>query len=507
MSTVKTNDSRTHNARTLMDSFNESDGDASAYMFIGGVSPWENEDEPPEPVNNIDNYYKVHGEMISLKRVNDLDLHYMIPKVKWISGSVYDMYRHDYSESNRAHSGGSNLYDAVYYVLSDNNFVYVCLDNAKNKPSLVEPQNISDAPFFTSDGYQWLKLYRINDENQKYYSTTNLLPIVDTEVIDAVDGSIHTVVVDEPGTRYTNNPGGPIADVPDYYCRIVGDGEGAVAKVRVRSGSIDSVQVVRPGLGYTHAKLDFRANKVYKGLAQLDELRNPLNPLGLGDFRSTVIISPPAGWGYHNDDTISVEENATEARHRLALQLSSRTLGVFSTFKDPLLDAYPDTTFRQVGILHNVEATLGNENAYSLSAVHSVKVENVVKGKEFVIGELIDQDVVYDDSSLGSKAVGKVVSWDQDNLILRYIQNRDTVNEDGSTIGFKGTNLIVGQSSDFSVKVDTSYSDPLEGVTFFRGYSDPEIVKNRGYITYLTNIKPVMRALTQTERISLTITF
>ncbi len=507
MATVKTNDSRTRNARNLMDSFNECDGDANAYVFIGGVSPWENEDEPPEPVNNIDEYYKVHGEMLSLKRVNDLDVHYMIPKVKWISGTVFDMYRHDYSSENAAHSGAFNLYDAIYYVLSENNFVYVCLDNNNEKPSLVEPQNISDAPFFTSDGYQWLKLFRVDDENQKYYSTTNLLPIVDTEVISATEGTIHTVVVNQPGTRYTNNPGGPIADVPDYYCRIVGDGEGAVAKVRVRMGGVDSVQVVRPGSGYTHAKLDFVKNRVYKGLTQLDQSRNPLNPLGEGDFKSTVIISPPGGWGYKQDDLLSVEENATEARHRLALQLSSRTVGVFSSFKDPLLDAYPDTTFRQIGILHDVVATHGNENAYSLSAVHSVKVENVVKGKEFVLGEMIEQEVTNTDSSLGKYAIGKVVSWDQNNLILRYVQNRDTVNEEGNTLIFKGDKLIVGRDSDFSVKVDNLYDESLEGTNFFRGYADPEIVKNRGYITYLANVKPIKRAYTQTERISLTITF
>lgn len=506
MATVKTNGSRTQNARNLIDSFNEVDGDASAYMFIGGVTPWENDEEPPIPDNSIREYYKVHNEMLSLKRVNDLDVHYMIPHIKWISGTVYDFYRHDYNSDNRAHSGASNLYDSIYYVLSQNNHVYVCLNNAVNRPSLVEPQNISDDPFVTSDGYQWLKLFKIDSEQQQFYSTTNLVPITDQDVNNKPAGAIYTAIVDEPGTRYTNNPAGPLTDVPDYYCKIVGDGYGAVAKVKVRGESIDSIEVVRPGEGYTYASVDFRTGHVYKGLAQLDSLRNPLNPGGQGDFRSTVIISPPTGWGYDPKDDLELEENNDEARHRLALQMSSRTVGVFSTFKDPSLDAYTDVFFRQIGILHKVESRDGFANSVSLSAVHSIKVDQVVRGTTFEMGEVIDQPVVYQED-VGSLAVAKVVSWDPDNNILRYILTEDTVNDRGNSILLKGAERITGRTSDFTVKPDTTFSETMKGTTFLNGYAKPEVSKNTGYLTYLTNISPIRREPTQTERISLTITF
>jgi hypothetical protein len=506
MATVKTNGSRTQNARNFIDSFNECDGDASAYMFIGGVTPWENEDEPPVPDNSIKEYYKVHNEMLSLKRVNDLDVHYMIPRIKWISGTVYDMYRHDYNLQNRAHSGASNLYDAIYYVLSQNNYIYVCLNNATNKPSLVEPQNISDDPFVTSDGYQWLKLFKVSSEQQQFYSTTNLIPVTDEDVNSKPAGAVYTALVDEPGTRYTNNPAGPIADVPDYYCRVVGDGYGAVAKVKVRGESVDSIEIVRPGEGYTFGHVDFRAGHVYKGLAQLDAERNPLNPSGAGDFRSTVIISPPTGWGYEPDDELEVEENNEEARHRLALQLSSRTVGVFSSFKDPLMDAYTNLDFRQIGILHKVKAQRGYENSTSLSAVYSVKVDQIMRGTTFEIGELIEQPVAYIDK-VGQTAVGKVVSWDSENNIIRYILDDETLNERGNAVLLKGSERIVGRISEFTVKPDTTFNESIEGTQFVSGYGKPEIVKHTGYLTYLTNISPIRRVPTQTERISLTITF
>ena len=506
MATVKTNGSRTQNARNFIDSFNESDGDASAYMFIGGVTPWENEDEPPVPDNSIKEYYQVHNEMLSLKRINDLDVHYMLPHVKWISGTVYDMYRHDYTIENRSNSGASNLYDSIYFVISQNNYVYVCLNNATGKPSLVEPQNISDDPFVTSDGYQWLKLFKVSSEMQQFYSTTNLIPVTDEEVNNKPVGAIYTAVVDAPGTRYTNNPQGPISDIPDYYCRVVGDGYGAVAKVKVRMESIDSIEIVRPGEGYTFGHIDFRAGQVYKGLAQLDTERNPLNPGGAGDFRSTVIISPPTGWGYDPDDDLELEENNAEARHRLALQLSSRTVGVFSNFKDPLMDAYPNLDFRQIGVLHKVKTKRGYENSTSLSAVHSIKVGQIMKGTTFEIGELIEQPVAYSDT-VGKTAVGKIVSWDADNSIIRYALDKETINERGNAIPLKGSERIVGRTSEFTVKPDLDFSDSLQGTQFTAGYATPEVSKNTGYLTYLTNISPIRRQPTQTERISLTITF
>ena len=506
MATVKTNGSRTQNARNFIDSFNESDGDASAYMFIGGVTPWQNEDEPPVPDNSIKEYYQVHNEMLSLKRINDLDVHYMLPHIKWISGTVYDMYRHDYTIDNRSNSGASNLYDSIYFVVSQNNYVYVCLNNATGKPSLVEPQNISDDPFVTSDGYQWMKLFKVSAEQQQFYSTTNLIPVTDEDVNSKPVGAIYTAVVDAPGTRYTNNPNGPISDIPDYYCRVVGDGYGAVAKVKVRMESVDSIEIVRPGEGYTFGHVDFKAGSVYKGLAQLDSERNPLNPGGSGDFRSTVIISPPTGWGYEPDDELELEENNAEARHRLALQLSSRTVGVFSNFKDPLMDAYPNLDFRQIGVLHKVKTKRGYENSTSLSAVHSIKVGQIMKGTSFEIGELIEQPVAYSDT-VGKTAVGKVVSWDADNNIIRYTLDKETLNERGNAIPLKGSERIVGRTSEFTVKPDLDFSDSLQGTQFTAGYATPEVSKYTGYLTYLTNISPIRRQPTQTERISLTITF
>ena len=114
MATVNTNDARTRNAQNLIDSIE------NAYVFIGRTTPWPNDDEPPVPNRNREEYFETHREMLSLRSILGKDVHFMIPRIRWVSGAVYDMYRHDYSKENRAHSNAATLYDAIYYVLSQN---------------------------------------------------------------------------------------------------------------------------------------------------------------------------------------------------------------------------------------------------------------------------------------------------------------------------------------------------------------------------------------------------
>lgn len=506
MATVNTNDARTRNASNFLDSLNDSEGNARAYFFVGKPTPWSIDADPPAPTNNFDEVNQVHDEMLSLKRIQNIDAHYMIPRVKWTSGVVYDMYRHDYSMTNRSHSGANNLFDSIYYVLADNNYVYVCLDNNNNKPSTVEPQNMSDAPFKTSDDYQWLRLYKVNVNRRKNYSTNNYIPIDNEDVHLGVPGAIHTVIVNESGSRYTANPDGPIAKVADYFCDITGDGEGAVAKVRVRSGKVTDVKVVRQGRGYTHAKVDFNKNRVFKGLKQLDDKRNPLDPEGDGRFSCTVIIGPPGGWGYISTSRISEEDNERMVVDQLARQLSSRTVGVFTTIKYDLNDFFPDATFRQVGILSDPSVNDEYLNNETLSAVHALKVTAVTGPDDFIIGEQIRQVLRVPDDIYKRRALGTVVGWDPAEGIVRYIQTRENTSVDGNVYELESGKQVTGMLSRKVVDIE-NFEGESTGLTFTNGMAFPEFTKHSGYITYLANVPPIERNPTQSERISLTISF
>ena len=137
MVAVNQNDLRVKNASNFIKSLTDN---TSSYVFIGRGSQWESDISAPVvarqdmgdmsapyPDNNWKDYYRTWNQMMSLKLIQSENIFTVIPKIQWTSGVVYDLYRHDYSHSKpRSFSNASNLYDALFYVVNQNRFVYVC---------------------------------------------------------------------------------------------------------------------------------------------------------------------------------------------------------------------------------------------------------------------------------------------------------------------------------------------------------------------------------------------
>ena len=360
-------------------------------------------------------------------------------------------------------------------------------------PSTVEPLAESDEPFYTSDGYQWIRLYQLDSTFLLDHSTNNFIPVMNSMVNRREPGEIYTVVVDARGDDYTSMPRGVNNNIPYYYCRILGDGEGAVARVTVAGGMITDVKVSRHGSGYTYAKLDFVANRVYETLNDLDNHRNGLNPGGDGAFRSTVIIGPPGGWG-----------------RDLIRQLGATRVGIFSNFSTINEDYVTESEFRQVGVMSGID-NLTDSFPESLSMVYAVKVSEVTGSMnvDYSLYETITQTYTDDnDPRIRYVAKGMVVGWDNDNGIIRYIQDPRLHSDDqGQLYRFRGDAPIVGESTEKQTIPDVDFTLELEGRVFRFGYSMPEARKYVGVMDYVTNLSPIMRSPNQSERVSLIISY
>lgn len=492
MASVNTNDLRITNAENLVGSLSDIDNTGLSHLFIGRSTAWPTGDSnPPVPDNSVSEFYETYDELIALQRIDNDEIFHMIPKVNWVSGVIFDMYRHDYSKSNPTTTGKTNLYDAMWVTLNQNNDVYICLDNNNGGVSTIEPINTGNEAFYTSDGYQWLKVYTLSSAANKVV-TNNLMPIVQNEVVSTTDGEIYTVKIENGGTNYTSSPAGVVNSIPNYYCKITGDGTGAAAKVTVSNGSITEVKVVRSGSGYTYGVLDFTVNNVYQSLSDMDTETSGLNPLGSGDFRSTVIIGTPGGWGSN-----------------LVRELGGTRVGIFSNILSNTTDFINNTSFRQVGVLRGAQPQAGQDNPTTMNATYAMRVVTVNAAADiYKEGEVIRQTVTVDGKNKVAKGV--VVSWtgnDEINGIINYVQDPQIATDsDGGLYRFSGTNPIVGETTGKIANV-ADVDDTVNDRVFVNGYSTPEVQHYTGKMIYLSNIPPVIRSSTQNENINLIISF
>ena len=81
--------------------------------------------------------------MIAMKRIQTADASYATTRYNWTTGTIYTQY----TDTN------SSLYSASpsFYVLTSDNNVYKCLDNARGAASTVMPTGTGTAVISTAD--------------------------------------------------------------------------------------------------------------------------------------------------------------------------------------------------------------------------------------------------------------------------------------------------------------------------------------------------------------------
>ena len=177
----------------------------SYYFAVSKHSPWTDDNTPDTPRDNLQEVYSFQREMILGKRINRSDVAFMARRIDWQSGTVYAQYD-DIDD---------NLFEVDFYVITDQNNVYKCLDNNNGIESTVKPTGQLTTKFQTADGYIWKYMYTLSTANNTKFSTSDYIPVDSNVSISAAaaNGSIETIQIVTTGSGYTGYATGFIQQV------------------------------------------------------------------------------------------------------------------------------------------------------------------------------------------------------------------------------------------------------------------------------------------------------
>jgi len=409
----------------------------------------------------------------------------VIKKITWTSGTIYEMYRPDYSiDKLSPQTNSSSLYKANYYVMNSDFRVYECIYNGAAPAnsgggviSLEEPVHTDLQPRLESDGYVWKYLYTIKPSDIIKFDSAEFIPVpqnwsTNTDVADvrnaAVDGKIETIVIEDV-TNATYQFNGTKNAVP-----IRGDGSDGLASVTFINGKPSAVQVTNGGSGYSFGTLD-------------------LDDVVTGSGASFSVIVPPPGG--HGAD-IYRELGANKVLVYSRIENSDVTNPDFPT----------GNQFARIGIIENPQQ-FGSTNlltASSASGVYGLRLAGAATTSMSVaVDGQITQTV-----GVGSTAVGQIIGYDPVTKSLQYWQDRSLATNDSSgnkpSFGYKLNRFTANPASGGNTVNSRTY---YFGQTYNNGLANPEIKKYSGNIIYVDQRPEVTRATNQREDIKIILEF
>lgn len=212
------------------------------YIAIGRSEDWDSSDTAPTPLPTDREIRNFRLSAQSAKQVTDWS--FVVPRYNWASNTTY----FGYDDNTSGHPLNT------YYVITDDNAVYICLRQGKTAagatvPSIVKPTGIDPEPFITADGYVWKFLYTVGTTYANRFMSANYMPVrlqeatdsdslaveIEQETIQnaAVPGQIGSIEVITGGSGYVSAP----------TITIRGNGTGARASATVSGGAVTRIQL------------------------------------------------------------------------------------------------------------------------------------------------------------------------------------------------------------------------------------------------------------------------
>jgi hypothetical protein len=421
------------------------------YIGLGKSEQFNTGDTVPVALNHDFEERTFRNALQAIMEVSDFS--FVVERVNWSAGSEYSAY----NDKQVANSNQS------YYVMNDENQVYVCVQQGKNingnvAKSTVKPTGESSSILSTSDGYLWKFLYSISAASANKFVSANFLPVklqgatsASSPAADVKQLAIQTAAVAGQIVGYEVLTGGSgYSSAPTIT--IIGDGTNASAVASINGGEVTKVEinfsgspaVAQLGSGYTNASITVTGGGGTGATVRpIFGTKSGLGANPIIDLRSTAVMFTVKPTGAQGSDFIVGNK------------------------------------FRQVGLLRNPLQSAGGS---AFTATTGRALRQLILGTktvDFTIGATIT-------GANGAKGI--IDNIENSGQTLSYHQNEDT-----GYLEFVVSNNISGSSGGAGVSASSSH------------ITAPEFGTTTGEVLYIDNRAAVTRAADQTEDIKIVI--
>jgi len=440
--------------------YSPTDGNpTSLYAFIGRVTPWDNEINPPVPLQDQYSTKQIFKDIIAAKLITSADISPVIPRIDWTTGTVYDFYT---DTENMFTVGDDQIITKQFYVRNKFDQIFKCLWNNNDNPSTIEPQFLPgtfDNTFLvkTADGYKWKFIYSLDAGLKQKFFDTNWMPVpIGQKVPNPVSnfsgaGSIDVINMTTVGEGYT--PGG-------VTITIVGDGQFANATPIVNTaGYLYDVSMANTGTNYTFAEVIISVSP---------EFTTP-NIAAVG----VASASPVGGHGFNPISELGCNHVM------VAPEFIEGENGLIAT----------DMTYRQIGLLIDPvsqESTSSTPITYANNLIYDVTTKLFVSPGT---GNYVSGETIYQGANLATATfTAKVVSFDALNNIV------SAINITGSPTNNQA--LVQDPNGPINAAIRTLLTS-----------ENPDFIIYSGYMAYIENREGIARSPDGTEQFRIVLSF
>lgn len=499
------------------------------HVFFGHALKWNSGTEIAQIyADDLFDMNRTHKDLLAVKRIEATDIVYMVRRIDWTTGTMYDRYDDSVDLSTK------NFY--VYN--SSNSCIYKCLnrqdyiDGSVPVPSTVLPSNTSPEKFATADGYWWRLIYYVPAPDAQKFLTSSYIPVrfFSSSTNFNVSGSVSSFKVVDGGLGYLSPP----------TVTIVGDGKGASATTTIVDGTVTAITVVNAGSGYSWASALFESASGTNASAVVNLVATD-PPEGLNvaisaaaqanagaiDFVDILNINTGGGGTGYTPETVfsmtgdgtgatlavtfgaignvqSITVGATGNQYTFAAvttagdgsaaqlrpimtplyghggnvpaELFATTIGISVSVEDLFPAFFLNNDFRQVGLIKNINqyGILGGIYSNDTGdASYTIQVSDVAK--------------YHDDDLINTDSGGLFTVVQISGNLVKLLPVIDAISE---------------SSVLFNTTTSASLAAMVSGSLIF-----PQINSKTGDIVYLQNFLPIERQTNQTETVTFYLNF